>query len=281
MNSTNEEIDYLSLQDIQHELLDILKTSKLWFLANDIHFSLSDGSLLGAIRHKGFVPWDDDLDIYMPRPDYERFLTSTAEFEKATGFEVRSRKKGKKHFPFTKIVNPAIRAQEESVDGFYEGYLWVDVFPIDAVPDSDAEYKKLLNYRNLRIALISLGFVQGSRFKLVTLAEKIGHPFFSRVIDPFKLANQIDEKVRQLPYDATSRVACPAYGLTFAGKSLPKDEFEHVVSLPFEDTEFPCMSCWDEYLSKSYGDYMKLPPEEKRWTHPQKVWRINPEQNKA
>lgn len=281
MANAGKEVSCLSLEEIQLELLNILKTAQSWLSVHSIRFSLSDGSLLGAIRHKGFVPWDDDLDIYMPRPDYERFLSHAAEFERATGLEVRSCRNGKLHFPFTKIVNPAIRAQEENVDGFYEGYLWVDVFPIDAVPDSDAEYKKILRYRNLRIALISLGFVQGSRFKLVTLAEKIGHPIFSRIIDPIKLARQIDSKMRQLPYDDAQRVACPAYGLTFAGKSLPKDKFEDTVLLPFADTNFPCMSCWDEYLSKSYGDYMKLPPEEKRWTHPQKVWRINPEETKA
>ena len=68
-------------------------------------------------------------------------MSWTAEFERATGLEFRSRRNGKLRFPFTKIVNPTIRAQEENVDGFYEGYLWVDVFPIDAVSDFDAEYK--------------------------------------------------------------------------------------------------------------------------------------------
>lgn len=81
----------------------------------------------------------------MPHSDCEHFSFHAAEFERATGLEVRSCQNGKLHFPFIKIVNPAIRAQEENFDGFYEGYLWVDVFPIDAVPDSDAEYKKSLD----------------------------------------------------------------------------------------------------------------------------------------
>lgn len=142
MENNSDGREYLSLEEIHAELVGILKTAGLWFQEKGIRYTLSDGSLLGAIRHKGFIPWDDDLDIYMPRPDYEKWLSLESEFVKATGFKIRSCRTGSYHYPFSKIINPVIRAQEESVEGVYEGYLWVDVFPIDAIPSDAGEYKK-------------------------------------------------------------------------------------------------------------------------------------------
>lgn len=74
MAEAKNEHDYLVLGEIQDELLSMLKIAGPWLNEHGIRYSLSDGSLLGAVRHKGFIPWDDDLDIYMPRPDYETKL---------------------------------------------------------------------------------------------------------------------------------------------------------------------------------------------------------------
>lgn len=275
MENDSEGREYLSLDEIHAELVGILKTADPWLQENGIRYSLSDGSLLGAIRHKGFIPWDDDLDIYMPRPDYEKWLSLESEFVKATGFKIRSCRTGSYHYPFSKIINPVIRAQEESVEGAYEGYLWVDVFPIDAIPSDAGEYKKLLNYRNLRLKLINLALTKGSKNKAKAVIKAVSQPLFSRLVNPIKLANQIDERCRSLNYATAERVACPVYGFTFAGKSIPREGFEATELCAFEDTKLPCMSCWDEYLSQSYGDYMQLPPENKRWHHPQKTWRVD------
>lgn len=265
---------YLTLGEIQGELLSMLKVAGPWFSERGIRYSLSDGSLLGAVRHKGFVPWDDDLDIYMPRPDYEKWLGLADEFKAETGFDISSFRNGTYHYPFSKMTNPAIRAQEVSVEGSYEGYLWIDVFPVDGVPDDETEYARLLRYRHLRFKLTNLALTKGSKSKVKAALKAVVQPVFRLLIDPVKLASQVDERCKQIPFETANRVACPVYGFTFKGKSIPRKEFEKTVMLPFGDTEQPCMSCWDEYLTKSYGDYMKLPPEEKRWHHPQKIWRV-------
>lgn len=274
MEDNTDGCEYLSLDEIHAELVRMLKIADPWLRENDIRYSLSDGSLLGAVRHNGFIPWDDDLDIYMPRPDYEKWLSLEDKFTKATGFGVRSCRNGTYHYPFSKMVNLAIRAQEESVRGVYEGYLWVDVFPIDGIPADVSEYKRLLNYRNVRIKLINLSLTKGSKNKAKAAFKALVQPVLSRVVDPLKLANQIDARCRSIDYGASEKVACPVYGFAFAGKSIPRESFELTERRLFEDAEFPCMSCWDEYLSQSYGDYMRLPPENKRWYHPQKTWRV-------
>lgn len=210
----------------------------------------------------------------MPRSDYEKWLRLVDELKAGTGFDISSVRDGTYHYPFSKATNPAIRAQELSVGGGYEGHLWIDVFSVNGAPDGDAEYAKLLRYRCLRLKLTNLALTKGSKNKVKAAFKAVAQPVFKLLFNPVMLASQVDERCKQIPFETANRVACSVYDITSKGRSFSREVLEKTVMLSFCDTEQPCMSGWDEYLTNSYGDYMQLPPKEERWHHPQKTWRV-------
>ena len=270
-NNDEDNREYLTLEEIQYELLLMLETAGAWLKEYGIRYSLSDGSLLGAVRHKGFIPWDDDLDICMPRPDYEKWIALADKFEVETGYKINSCLTDSYHYPFSKICNPLIRAQESSVQNGYIGYLWIDVFPFDGVPRSEAKYKRMLVSRDIRFTLINAMISDESHNRKRTFIKKALHPICVRLFTMSTLAKKIDTCFSATDYEKAEYVAKPVFG---AGRSVLRAEFEKTVMLPFCNTLQPCMSCWDEWLTKGYGNYMQLPPEDKRCPHPQKTWRV-------
>ena len=133
------------LKPIQKELLRFLKEVLPLFSKNGIEYFACGGTMIGAVREKGFIPWDDDIDLFMTRPNYDKLM----EIAKKNGgklgeFDVACGELGNSLLPFCKIFDKRYPLNAKGVEGD-EDYLFLDIFPLDAVPDDDNERKEYLN----------------------------------------------------------------------------------------------------------------------------------------
>lgn len=250
--------------EIKSLLLNILKAIDAFCAENNLTYYLAYGTLLGAVRHKGFIPWDDDIDICMPRPDYERFISTFK--SNNSRYQVISRVKDKKYpYFFAKVHDTNTILDVETTFKFHLG-VYVDIFPIDAIPLEKNLQKKYIRkfnfYRNIynikaikysnKRSFLKNVFLFASR--LVTLFIPLS--FLSNKIDKIsKSYNYADHKLVSIAATADQRLI------------LDKEFFSEGVKLTFEDMDANVPKGYIEILSKNYGDFLKLPPIEKQISH--------------
>ncbi|MBB3171224.1 LicD family protein [Parvibacter caecicola] len=263
---------YLSLEQIQRREFSILCRAADFFERYGIPYSLCYGSLIGAVRHGGFIPWDDDIDLFVPRASYDRLIGMVETFEAETGLILEGvRGLGLADSPIIKACDPEVRTLERGV--VEPGHLWVDLFPLDGVPDDDGAARRLCS-KAKRLNLIftaktsPVSSAVGFKRKFVKALFKV--LFFYRT--PLSLAREINENARTYAIDGTPF----AVNLTFSYNSY-QGRFKFgaegpMVKMSFEGREFPVIADWDTALRGGYGDYMIIPPVEKRITHSLVAW---------
>lgn len=248
----NKEITF---EESKKLLLDILINVDHFCNQNGINYSLGAGTLIGAIRHKGFIPWDDDIDIMMLRDDYERFVSlyKDERYVIVDGSSNPNHSHVRVADTKTVLKLNAWRAQ------FYKNGLWIDVFPIDKVPDTQKGYlffKKWLWFL-FEIQLTGEVHRKGIINKILHFICKPfrGH-FGKRALKTMKKYNKKN----------TQSVACLGAWYSNSPK-FPASYMEDFVEVEFEGYRFKAIKQYDTYLRGLYGDYMQFPPKEKQKAH--------------
>ena len=258
--------------EIQTEELKALEMDVLRYIhrkcrENGLRYYLMFGTLLGAVRHKGFIPWDDDIDIAMTRPDFKK-LMDLAEADQDSPYKVVSMFNVKDFsFPLAKMVDTRTRLVQYGAVGTHEKLgVYVDIFLIDAVPDDEEEYRASL--KRAKLAKRVWYFSQ-RRFMLRRgqLAKDIcvglaSLPFKLR--SSYAMAKKMDETCAAYAEADTRREGVVLIVDEQDASTLTRAQWADTVELEFEGERFTAVSCWDEMLRRTYGDYMQLPPPEQR-----------------
>lgn len=254
------------LREVELEILDeITKICQ----NNDIVWWLDSGTALGARRHKGFIPWDDDIDIGMLRKDYEKFC-KVAPQELSENFTFHNAKTEDTFAPlFSKVWKEGTEfVTQETLDANCKQGIFVDIFPYDYV-DNSKYGKKIRNkmvyaqrlsylYHSSHIKVPNKGFVGILQKKCCWLLHYLVRFFYTR-----KKIISIFEKACAT-FDSSRTIISSAYAY---GDPIPFDWMIPTRSIEFEDRILPCPGQIDKYLTNRYGDWKKLPPEEDRVTH--------------
>lgn len=249
------------VKNVQMKILEIMKYIDILCRDNGIVYYIMGGTALGAVRHGGFIPWDDDLDIFMTPGEYQKFKT-VFESQHSEQFVLQEWRTTPKYLEYAKVrmngttfIEHSFRDRKDLHQGIY-----VDIMILHKVPDKKFT-QKLVYYESKFVTLYGLS---QRNWKPKSKGQKIVLGLMK--ILPKKLISKICYK-RIYKYDGRENNYKYCYWITpakFRNGLFDKSFFEDPVDIPFEDTVLYGSSHIKEYLEYRYGDYMKLPSEEQR-----------------
>ncbi len=269
----------LTMDEIKKIELNILIEYASFCDLHNLKYYLGYGTLLGAVRHKGFIPWDDDIDVLMPRPDYNKFIELTGFNPIKENLETRlyTKCRNPNIYPYAKVIDTDTIVYEKGKAKKNISGIWIDIFPLDGYPekkeDAQALFESYLKLRHLQDLATTNPFYVNQN-----LLKKIIKTFF---VAPFvklygvkKLCKNIDKLAQTYSYETCEKVADFTWGDN-AETYLIKTELEPAVDVDFETRKFKAPVGWKDYLIRLYGDWKQLPPENERIPHGFKAFRIN------
>ena len=256
----------IAIDEVKRLQCDILKEIDTFCRKRNIKYFLTGGTCIGAIRHKGYIPWDDDIDIGMPRPDYERFIH---EFNGNTEnlYVISPELNWNYYAPYANVCdNRTLLLEGANGHNGMDIGIKIDVFPIDGIPSTLKEYR-----REKMIMTRLWAILYHKRVLLKELWKRKKKAYFRslfwRIITSWCSYSRIQKIIHNIalshPYE-TSEYAIDIVMHWKRDVMCEKNVFQEVIDVQFEDLIVSVMKGYDRYLTLKYGDYMQLPPEEKR-----------------
>lgn len=257
--------------NVKAEILNILKAFKAYCRQHDLSFVLAYGTLLGAVRHQGFIPWDDDVDVIMVQQDYQKLCTLAEQdpyLDEAHRYRITRPGEPDYCYPYIKVFDTRYRIREKNIAERYNHGLFIDVFRVDFWPESPLRETLQLRYARLMQDLNNI-CIRGN-------LQSRKHQVLDKLLKPvdllYKLAGVTTERIVSRQARLGLKNKASAYMGCFADpgnakERMPRHVYEESVMLPFEDEEFPVPKDYDTFLRLFYGDYWKLPDEKHRVGH--------------
>ncbi len=269
---TEETRTYLK-SDVQTHIWEIMQVVKKCLDDLGVEYYMLGGTLLGAVRHKGFIPWDDDIDIGIPREAYHRFLAEVTEYLPPY-MEVHTwRTTPSHHYYFARIVDTRYQILRSGSEEERTEDLWIDIFPLDGMPRG-----WISRHIHMLRLLYNRTMYHLATFDKVNL-KRPGRPLPQRIViafvqltgfgrggDPGRYLERIDRLLKKYPYAGSDWV------INFMGQYMfremfPKSWYGEGRRYPFEDSELMGPVKSDAGLTQMYGDYMSPPAEKDRNAH--------------
>ena len=255
-----------NIEEMKSIELDIMKKIHTFCTENDIGYCLAYGTLLGAVRHSGFIPWDDDIDIFMKADDYAKFkelFPAWAE-KQHLYFAYYENSEHRYNNIFGKVCDDRTILVQPLLKERIELGVFVDVFMLDNFPDNALARKIYSKRRSLMVRMLRASRLDADKIDESTLYS----PLKKRFIHLFSGMNteKLYKKIQRIRNKHNKTITKDLYSWD-SGSWYSRDEYDKRILHKFEDAEFYIPSNYDEILKKDYGDYMQLPPESQRVPH--------------
>lgn len=260
----------LSLREIQMAEFGVLQKLSELCEKLDLRYYLFYGTLLGAVRHQGFIPWDDDVDVAMPRPDYEKLLAYCEENAEALKplYLMHCRTDKRYIYPIARLCDTRYYVDYENTVDYGLG-LFVDIYPLDGCGETEAVAKKIHRKNDILQRLTHLAGTDKFRPSFTggihRTAVKFVSYFYVKLMGARHFALKADRNSQKLSYDTDPYVSCTVWFDWY--HRFEKAMLDKPAYLTFEGQEFSAPGDYDKLLTDWYGDYMQLPPEEARVGH--------------